>query len=116
MNYHRADGAAAMKSLLDLRNPPDAVFCFNDLLAIGAMRTAAEGFVRVPHDLAVVGFDNNEESVYSSPSLTTVAPDKSAIARAAVRLLHQRVGSPEMALDNVETPFSLLVRESTVAR
>ncbi|MGW6446273.1 LacI family DNA-binding transcriptional regulator [Lentzea sp. NPDC055074] len=115
LNYHRADGAAAMRSLLDLRNPPDAVFCFNDLLAIGAMRAAAERFVRVPSDLAVVGFDNNEESVYSSPSLTSIAPDKAAIAQAAVDLLHRRVESSE-SLENVETPFSLQVRESTVAR
>ena len=116
LNYHRADGAAAMKTLLDLRNPPDAVFCFNDLLAIGAMRAAAERFVRVPQDLAVVGFDNNEESVYSSPSLTSVAPDKGAIARAAVDLLHRRAESRDSALEDVETPFSLQVRESTVAR
>lgn len=116
LNYHRADGAAAMKSLLDLRNPPDAVFCFNDLLAIGAMRAAAERLVRVPHDLAVVGFDNNEESLYSSPSLTSIAPDKAAIASAAVDLLHSRAGSPDLVPADVQTPFSLLVRESTVAR
>ncbi len=116
LNYHRADGAAAMKSLLDMRNPPDAVFCFNDLLAVGAMRTAAERFVRVPADLAIVGFDNNDESAYSSPSLTSIAPDKAAIARAAVDLLQQRAGSPELVLSDVQTPFSLQVRESTVAR
>ncbi|MEV6238613.1 LacI family DNA-binding transcriptional regulator [Lentzea sp. NPDC051838] len=116
LNYHRADGAAAMKSLLDMKNPPDAVFCFNDLLAVGAMRTAAERFVRVPTDLAVVGFDNNDESAYSSPSLTSVAPDKAAIARAAVDLLQERAGSPDIELDDVQTPFSLQVRESTVTR
>ncbi|MEU7476288.1 LacI family DNA-binding transcriptional regulator [Lentzea sp. NPDC042327] len=115
LNYHRADGAAAMNSLLDLENPPDAVFCFNDLLAAGAMRAAAERFVRVPQDLAVVGFDNNEESAYSSPSLTSVAPDKGAIARAAVDLLHRRVGADAVAVENVQTPFSLRVRESTAS-
>jgi DNA-binding LacI/PurR family transcriptional regulator len=115
LNYHRADGAAAMNSLLDLPTPPDAVFCFNDLLAIGAMRAAAERSVRVPHDLAVVGFDNNEESAYSSPSLTSVAPDKGAIARAAVDLLHRRAGALEVAVENVQTPFSLQVRESTAS-
>ncbi|ANZ43536.1 LacI family transcriptional regulator [Lentzea guizhouensis] len=113
LNYHRADGAAAMNSLLDMKNPPDAVFCFNDLLAVGAMRAAAERFVRVPQDLAVVGFDNNEESAYSSPSLTSIAPDKGAIARAAVDLLHRRVGVEEAGVENVQTPFSLQVREST---
>lgn len=113
LNYHRADGAAAMKALLDLRRPPDAVFCFNDLLAAGALRTAAERFVRVPADLAVVGFDNNEESAYSTPSLSTVAPDKSAIARTAVSLLHRRVSDGEVAHSHLQTPFSLQVREST---
>ena len=113
LNYHRADGAHAMNALLDLRNPPDAVFCFNDLLAIGAMRAAAERFVRVPRDLAIVGFDNNEESAYSSPSLTTVAPDKAAIARAAIDLLRRRVASPDLPLEDVQTPFSLQIREST---
>ncbi|MFI6095983.1 LacI family DNA-binding transcriptional regulator [Lentzea sp. NPDC051213] len=116
LNYHRADGAAAMKALLDMKNPPDAVFCFNDLLAIGAMRAAGERFVRVPRDLAIVGFDNNEESAYSSPSLTTVAPDKAAIAHAAVDLLHRHVVSPDLAREDLETPFSLQVRESTVTR
>jgi DNA-binding LacI/PurR family transcriptional regulator len=80
------------------------------------MRTAAERFVRVPEDLAVVGFDNNDESAYTSPSLTTIAPDKSAIARAAVDLLSRRAGSPDLRFDDVQTPFSLQVRESTVAR
>lgn len=115
LNYHRADGALAMNALLDLHTPPDAVFCFNDLLAIGAMRAAAERHVRVPADLAVMGFDNNEESAYSSPSLTSVAPDKAAIARAAVELLRRRVDSPDLEFSDVQTPFSLQIRESTVS-
>ena len=71
--------------------------------------------MRVPQDLAVVGFDNNEESAYSSPSLTSVAPDKGAIARAAVDLLHRRAGALEVEVENVQTPFSLQVRESTAS-
>jgi DNA-binding LacI/PurR family transcriptional regulator len=114
MNYHRRDGAQAMAALLDGPAPPDAVFCFNDLLAIGALRAAAERRVRVPADLAVIGFDGTEESAYSLPSLTTVAPDKSAIAARAVELIHRRVSGtePEPPRD-VRTPFALRVREST---
>jgi DNA-binding LacI/PurR family transcriptional regulator len=117
LNYHRRDGADAMAALLDGPEPPDAVFCFNDLLAVGALRAAAERGVRVPADLAVVGFDGTEESAYSLPSLTTVAPDKSAIAQRAVELVHRRINSPEaFPPEDVQTPFSLRIRESTTGR
>ncbi|WP_410601063.1 LacI family DNA-binding transcriptional regulator [Amycolatopsis sp. lyj-90] len=116
LRYHRANGAEAMAHLLALPEPPDAVFCFNDLLAIGALRAAAERGVRVPSDMAIVGFDNNEESAYSLPSLTTIAPDKAAIARAAVDLLRRRIaGGSDLEPEDVQTPFSLEIRNSTIA-
>lgn len=115
LNYHRHDGAQAMAHLLSSPSPPDAVFCFNDLLAAGALRAAAERGVRVPRDVAIVGFDNNEESAYSTPSLTTIAPDKAAIARRAVDLVRRRVaGGDALPPEDVQTPFSLEVRESTL--
>ncbi|WP_367128554.1 LacI family DNA-binding transcriptional regulator [Saccharothrix sp. HUAS TT1] len=113
LNYHRGDGATAMARLLALPEPPDAVFCFNDLLAVGALRTAAEHGRRVPEDVAVVGFDNNEEGAFGRPSLTTVAPDKVAIAEAAVDLLRKRVEDTALTPEEVRTPFRLVVREST---
>ncbi|HEX6346454.1 LacI family DNA-binding transcriptional regulator [Umezawaea sp.] len=114
LNYHRRDGADAMAHLLSLPTPPDAVFCFNDLLAIGALRAAAEHGVSVPRDVAVVGFDNNEESAYSMPSLTTIAPDKAAIAHSAVDLIRRRLkGGQDLEPEDVQTPFSLEIREST---
>jgi DNA-binding LacI/PurR family transcriptional regulator len=115
--YHRAEGAAAMNSLLDLAEPPDAVFCFNDLLAIGAIRAARERGVRVPEDVAVVGFDGTEEGEYNAPPLTTVAPDKKAIAETTVELVRQRLATgDEFVPQDVETPFSLEIRESTVGQ
>jgi len=114
LNYHRRDGAEAMAYLLSLPEPPDAVFCFNDLLAIGAMRAAAERGFRVPADIAIVGFDNTEESAYSLPSLTTIAPDKTAIAQTAIDLIRRRIDSVEdFEPQDVQTPFSLQIREST---
>ena len=114
LNYHRRDGAEAMSHLLDLPQPPDAVFCFNDLLAIGALRAAAERGLLVPKDVAIVGFDNTEESAYSLPSLTTIAPDKAAIARTAVDLIRRRATSDEIFTpQDIQTPFSLEIREST---
>src|SRR5690242_3842851 len=64
--YHREDGAASMRELLALPEPPDAVFCFNDLLALGALRTLADAGLRVPEDVAVVGFDDIEDGRYHS--------------------------------------------------
>jgi DNA-binding LacI/PurR family transcriptional regulator len=114
LNYHRRDGAEAMAYLLSLPEPPDAVFCFNDLLAIGALRAAAERGFRVPGDVAIVGFDNNEESAYSLPSLTSIAPDKAAIAGSAVDLVRRRIaGGQDLPTEDVQTPFSLEIREST---
>jgi DNA-binding LacI/PurR family transcriptional regulator len=114
LRYHHSDGAEAMARLLDLPEPPDAVFCFNDMLALGAIRVAAERGRRVPHDIAVVGFDNAEHSAYSVPSLTTIAPDKSALAAAAVDLVHRRAGGdPPEPPQDVRIPFALEIREST---
>ena len=113
-HYRRADGAQAMASLLD--ELPDAVFCFNDLMALGALRTLACRGVRVPEDVAVIGLDDIEDGRFSTPSLSTIAPDKSAVAREAVRLLQHRLDVPNGATHEVSVGFRLLARESTLGR
>jgi DNA-binding LacI/PurR family transcriptional regulator len=112
--YSRRDGAEAMRALLALHEPPDAVFCLNDLLAVGALRAAAEQGRRVPADLAVVGFDGSEEGAYTTPTLTTIVTDKAAMAEAAVeRLVHRIVGDPEVNARKITIGFLLEMREST---
>lgn len=113
--YHRRDGAEAMHHLLAATSfaPPDAVFCANDLLAQGAMRALHDGGFRIPHDIAVVGFDDIDESGYSIPSLTTIAPDKAAIAERAVSLLMALMGEGPAVMRDTLTGWSLHVREST---
>lgn len=114
LRYLHRDGAQAMAELLSLAEPPDAVFCFNDMLALGAIRAAADRGYRVPDDIAVVGFDNSEHSAYSVPSLTTIAPDKAALAKAAVDLVHRRAsGDTDFPPQDVQIPFVLEVRESS---
>jgi DNA-binding LacI/PurR family transcriptional regulator len=115
--FHRANGAAAMRRLLALPRPPDAVFCFNDLLALGAMHAIQQAGRRIPDDVAVVGFDDVEEGRYARPSLTTIAPDKEEIGRRAVSLLLERInGTRTGPPERVEPPFKLVARESTVGR
>ncbi|MEU9651030.1 LacI family DNA-binding transcriptional regulator [Streptomyces sp. NPDC048110] len=111
--FHRHLGARAMERLLALPEPPDAVFCYNDLLAIGAMHTLTRAGVRVPDDIAVVGVDGIQEGRYSSPSLTTVAPDKAAIARTAVSTLLGVIDGSAPAPTEAKAPHRLVVREST---
>jgi LacI family transcriptional regulator, repressor for deo operon, udp, cdd, tsx, nupC, and nupG len=112
-SYHRDSGAAAMEQLLGLAQPPDAVFCYNDLLAIGAMRTILDRGLQIPDDIALVGFDDIEESKYSFPSLTTISPDKHEIARVAVAQLFQRLKGDSALPVSRHVEYRLVPREST---
>ncbi|HEY9523527.1 MAG TPA: LacI family DNA-binding transcriptional regulator [Thermopolyspora sp.] len=115
--YHRADGARAMARLLDSADPPDAVFCFNDLLALGALRTLLERGHEVPAQVALAGFDDIEDGRYGTPTLTTIAPDKQQIGRQAVDLLMERMsGRAQGAARQVYVDHRLVIRESTVGR
>jgi DNA-binding LacI/PurR family transcriptional regulator len=112
-HWHRADGAAAMRQLLAAGPPPEAVLCFNDTLALGAMRALHEAGLDVPRDVAVAGFDDIEDGRYSVPTLTTVAPDKAQLAQAAVDLLAARLAAPSDAPPQEHTaPYELKIRES----
>ena len=110
---HRSDGAAAMARLLSLPRRPDAVFCFNDLVATGVLRTLHEQGVAVPDEISVVGFDDVEESRFSIPSLTSVAPDKQLIARRALELLNERIAGADGPPRDVRIPYQLSLRESS---
>jgi DNA-binding LacI/PurR family transcriptional regulator len=112
-HFHRRLGAQAMERLLALPDPPDAVFCYNDLLALGAMRALTRAGRRVPDDVAVVGLDGIEEGQYSTPSLTTVAPDKGEIARTAVDTLMESINGGAANPTEIVVPHRLIIREST---
>jgi DNA-binding LacI/PurR family transcriptional regulator len=115
--YHRDYGATATSRLLALDQPPDAVLCFSDLLALGAIRTLLAGGRRVPEDVAVAGFDDIEDGRFSTPTLTTVRPDKQGIARLAVSLLLSRMHGGRLGPPReVQLGYALEVRESTVGR
>jgi DNA-binding LacI/PurR family transcriptional regulator len=112
---HRADGADAMRRLLDGGPPVDAVFCFSDQLALGAMHVATQRGLHVPGDLAVAGIDDIEDGRYASPTLTTVSPDKAAIAAAALRCLADRLGREPYSgpARRIVAGHRLVVRQST---
>lgn len=112
--WHRVDGADAMRAVLDSGVEFDGVVGFNDSLALGAMRVLLERGVRIPDEVAIVGFDDLDETRYSLPALTTIDPGRSEIARVAVDLLIERItGDAELAPREVLADFRLVEREST---
>ena len=118
LRWHRTDGYDAVRRLLAQGPPPDALVCFNDLLAVGALRALREAGLDVPGDVAVVGIDDIEEAAFTSPALTTVAPDKAAIAHTSVDLLARRIedrsaGRVDGERHDVVASFSLVVRQSS---
>lgn len=112
-SYDRASGAQAVEKVLARVGEVDGILCGNDLLALGALHVLRSNGVRVPQDVAVVGWDNTEDGRFAHPTLTTVAPDVAAIAEHAVaRVVAQVEGLPGEPTDTV-VPHRLLVRESS---
>ncbi|WP_243399186.1 LacI family DNA-binding transcriptional regulator [Cryobacterium zongtaii] len=110
--WHRANGAKAARELIDRGAKFDAIFAFNDALALGAMRVLQEVGVRVPVDVAIVGFDNLDESAYSVPSLTTIDPGRSQIAESAVQFLVDQIGGKKEPRQLL-AKYELIRRESS---
>jgi LacI family transcriptional regulator len=114
--YLRSDDAlrTALHSLLQLEEPPTALFASNDLLAVDLLETAEELGLEVPRDLSVVGFDDIRVAGLARISLTTVVQPCHELARLAVDLLFRRItdGSRERPRQHILDP-SLVVRTST---
>src|SRR5437660_2358776 len=86
-DFEIGGGVEAAGRLLDLAEPPTAIFAFNDNLAIGTIQAARARGVRVPEDLSVVGFDDIEHATIVTPTLTTVRQPLAEMGRTAVSLL-----------------------------
>lgn len=110
--WHLRDGATGMSQLLGLADPPDAVFCFNDTLAFGALHALASRGLRAPGDVAVIGFDNVPMAEFSVPPLTTIEPGTDQVARQSVDLLAARVAGSTTPPTEITTDCSLIVRKS----
>ena len=108
-------GAAAMTRLLERAPDIDAVFAASDVMAVGAIAALRRAGRRVPEDVAVIGYDDTPDSPFTIPSLSTIAPDKLTLAATALDLLAERIQGYDGPPRTIDTPYSLVVRESTVA-
>jgi DNA-binding LacI/PurR family transcriptional regulator len=107
-------GYKPMRALLDKTRDFTAIFCFNDIAAIGAIRALKEAGLSVPDDVSVVGFDDILSAAYCTPSLTTVRQPLTEMGGRGAKILLERIADREgaYAAEIVMTP-ELVVREST---
>jgi LacI family transcriptional regulator len=106
-------GRAAAEQLLDLPEPPTAIFAFNDNIAIGAIQAARARGIRVPEELSIVGFDDIEHATIVTPALTTVRQPLAEMGRTAVSLLMRLLEGQRFETLHVELATRLVVRDST---
>jgi DNA-binding LacI/PurR family transcriptional regulator len=113
----RTDGGErALPWLMEQDKPPTAVFCYNDMTAIGLLRAARRTGLRVPQDLAVVGFDDIPFAAYVRPPLTTVAQPISHMGKRATEMVLELIADGEtdrLAISNIVVRGKLVVRESS---
>ncbi len=105
-------GYAAAKRLMERRGDLTAIFCANDLLAIGALSALSERGWRVPEDVSVMGFDDTELARHASPPLTTMRIHSRDMARTAARRLLERVEDADLPAVKIEFPIDLVERKS----
>jgi len=95
---------------------PGSIFCYNDLMAIGAMMAAEEYGLRVPNEIAIVGFDDVFLSSLVTPSLTTIRIDQYQLGKMAGLMLLERINNPLLENKEIMFPIELQIRESSVLK
>ncbi|MDP5008481.1 MAG: LacI family transcriptional regulator [Glaciimonas sp.] len=113
-DFTSAGGYAAASSLLGRSPRPDALFCCNDLMAIGALRAAAERGISVPEELAVVGFDDIALAQFVHPTLTSVSQHTRQLGQLTAQFLLTRIATPNCALQQKIIMPELHIRGSSV--
>jgi LacI family repressor for deo operon, udp, cdd, tsx, nupC, and nupG len=108
-------GVACADRLLAGPNPPTAIFCFNDEMALGVLHAARNRTLRVPDDLSVVGLDDIHHAQYWDPPLTTVAMPMRDMGEQAVRVLLGILNDGGRPPERIVLPHTLVVRSSTAA-
>ena len=114
-SYTKEATEAPAHELLELANPPTAVFAANDVSAIETMEVAGELGLSIPEDLSVIGFDNIPESALSTPPLTTIDQSIQQMGYEAANLLLALIDDPETEPAHLTLPTELVIRQSCQA-
>lgn len=103
-------GKKAMKQLLDLKEPPTAVFVAGDIMALGAISYCYEKNIRIPEEISIIGFDNVRLLDWITPALTTVGQDVKELGKECCMLLMESVKNKEMK------PIKKIIKTSIIKR
>jgi LacI family transcriptional regulator len=112
-DFSHESGAAALDRLVATDDVPDAIFCVNDLSAMGVLDAARRHGIDVPDDLWVIGFDDIEMSSWPAYDLTTVHQPTHVMAHDALTLLERRLADPAAEREHLRLDAELIVRGST---
>jgi LacI family transcriptional regulator len=111
--FRYQDGVSGTAALLDLDEPPTAVFAGNDETAAGVIEAARIRGLRIPEDLSVVGFDDTQIARFASPPLTTVRQPLREMGAVALRTALRLAAKEKLDSHHVELATELVVRHST---
>ena len=112
----RECGFETMNAILDGDRIPDAVFCFNDQLAIGALKAIKKRGYRIPEQIAVMGFSESQSALLTEPQLSSVAQPLDLIGETAANLLLEKIKNPDAPDRTVVLDARINIRESTDVR
>ncbi|MGD0806512.1 MAG: LacI family DNA-binding transcriptional regulator [Anaerolineales bacterium] len=110
--FFQPDGYAGASALLDLPNPPSAIFASNDIMALGVMDAVRSRGLRIPDDVSIVGFDDIPQSAVVRPALTTVNQPLEKMGRVATQMLLDLLRQPDKEVGRIELPTELVIRDS----
>ena len=111
-DYSYESGEKAAKHFLSLSDPPTAIMCANDTMAIGAMKVIREKGLSIPADVSVIGFDDIEVASRVFPSLTTIAAPINQISTKSVNLLLSAIKGSDIDYQHTILPVHLIIRNS----
>jgi LacI family transcriptional regulator len=112
-DYTRPSGQFATQKLLALPAPPTAIFSFNDRMAMGSVRALQAAGLRVPEDVAVIGFDDIPTAADFNPALTTVGQPAHQMGQAAAQILFKLINGEVVQEREVVLPANLIIRQSS---
>ncbi|VTN12854.1 Ribose operon repressor [Raoultella terrigena] len=111
-DFEFGGGFSAMQELLTLSERPQAVFVGNDAMAFGAYQSLYQAGLRIPQDMALVGYDDIELARYMTPPLTTIHQPKDELGELAIDVLIHRMADPGQQQQRVQLTPELIVRGS----
>lgn len=113
-NWEPSSGYEMTHELMRLPQPPDAIFCANDMMAVGSYEALKELGLQIPRDIAVIGFDDRDIAQYLHPPLSTLVLPQYEMGATAAELLLDAVSGLETAVPRIKVECKLVERQSTL--